>query len=96
MFNDKSTQDLTGGGLQDMNSVRRRRISRNRTMIDALITDGTNTLHARWFNPYVKIEEGWEPSPKDEVGGMVLGGAYGAIIIMVVSSPASVFVAIKL
>jgi len=41
-------------------SVSRRRIRGGRTMIDALVTDGTNVLAARWFNPYTKIEEGWE------------------------------------
>lgn len=33
----------------------------------------------------LKIEDDWEPSQRDEIGGMVLGGAYGLIIILVVS-----------
>ncbi len=32
----------------------------NRMMVDGYITDGTTVLQARWFNPYLKIEEGWE------------------------------------
>ncbi len=51
-------EEATVGGL--VTSVAKRRISRNRTMIDALVSDGTNVLQARWFNPYLKIEEGWE------------------------------------
>jgi ATP-dependent DNA helicase RecG len=51
-------EEVTVGGT--VLSVRRRRISRNRTMIDAQITDGTNVLTAIWFNPYLKISEGAE------------------------------------
>ena len=51
-------EEVTVGGT--VTSVRKRRISRNRTMIDATITDGTTTLHAVWFNPYLRISEGAE------------------------------------
>ena len=51
-------EEVTVGGT--VMSVRRRRISRNRTMIDAVISDGTNVLTAVWFNPYLKIAEGEE------------------------------------
>jgi ATP-dependent DNA helicase RecG len=37
-----------------------RRISGGRTMVEADITDGTDWLHAVWFNPYIKISEGEE------------------------------------
>lgn len=37
-----------------------RRISRGRVMIEADITDGTDWLHAVWFNPYIKIADGEE------------------------------------
>lgn len=51
-------EEVTVGGT--VLSVRRRRISRNRTMIDADITDGTNVITGVWFNPYLKIAEGSE------------------------------------
>jgi ATP-dependent DNA helicase RecG len=51
-------EEVTVGGV--VHSVRRRRISRNRTMIDAVIGDGTSFLTAVWFNPYIKISEGEE------------------------------------
>ena len=41
-------------------STKRRRISGGRVMIDARISDGTNVVDAVWFNPYLKVEEGWE------------------------------------
>jgi ATP-dependent DNA helicase RecG len=41
-------------------SVQRRRISRNRTLVEATISDGTNVLLGMWFNPYVRIAEGEE------------------------------------
>lgn len=49
-------EEVTVGGT--VLSVRKRRISRNRTMIDAQITDGTNVMTAVWFNPYIKVAEG--------------------------------------
>ena len=51
-------EEVTVGGT--VLSVRKRRISRNRTMIDAQITDGTNVITGIWFNPYLKIAEGAE------------------------------------
>lgn len=51
-------EEVTVGGT--VLSVRKRRISRNRTMIDAQITDGTNVMTAVWFNPYIKVAEGSE------------------------------------
>jgi len=33
--------------------VRERKISRNRTMIQGILADGTGTLHATWWNKYV-------------------------------------------
>jgi ATP-dependent DNA helicase RecG len=51
-------EEVTVGGT--VSSVNRINLSRNRRMIDAVITDGTNFLKARWFNPYTKIAEGWD------------------------------------
>ncbi|MCP3977592.1 MAG: ATP-dependent DNA helicase RecG [bacterium] len=51
-------EEVTVGGL--VMSVSRRRIRGNRQMIDAVIGDGTNVLVARWFNPWIKVQEGWE------------------------------------
>jgi len=51
-------EEVTVGGVVD--KVRRRRISRNRTMIEATISDGSSTLHAVWFNPYLRLDEGTE------------------------------------
>ncbi len=51
-------EEVTVGGV--VRHVSRRRISRNRTMIEAVIGDGTSTLTAVWFNPYLKIGEGEE------------------------------------
>lgn len=51
-------EEVTVGGT--VLSVRKRRISKNRTMIDAQITDGTNVITGVWFNPYLKIAEGAE------------------------------------
>lgn len=51
-------EEVTVGGV--VQSVSRRRISKKRTMIEATIGDGTSTLRAVWFNPYLKIEEGEE------------------------------------
>ena len=51
-------EEVTVGGV--VQSVSRRRISRNRTMVEANIGDGTSTLHAVWFNPYLKLEKGEE------------------------------------
>ncbi|MDX2343630.1 MAG: ATP-dependent DNA helicase RecG [Acidimicrobiia bacterium] len=51
-------EEVTVGGT--VLNVRKRRISKNRTMIDAQITDGTNVITGIWFNPYLKIAEGAE------------------------------------
>jgi ATP-dependent DNA helicase RecG len=51
-------EEVTVGGT--VLNVHKRRISRNRTMIDAEITDGTNVIKGIWFNPYLKIAEGDE------------------------------------
>jgi ATP-dependent DNA helicase RecG len=51
-------EEVTVGGI--VTSASRRRISRNRTMVEATITDGTSTLKAVWFNPYLKIAVGEE------------------------------------
>ena len=51
-------EEVTVGGT--VRSVDRRRISRGRTMITAVITDGTSVVTAMWFNPYLRIEEGSE------------------------------------
>ena len=49
---------VTVGGTVE--KVNRRRISRKRTMIEARITDGTSTMTAVWFNPYIKLAVGEE------------------------------------
>lgn len=51
-------EEVTVAGV--VRNVRKRRISRNRTMIEASIGDGSSVIHAVWFNPYLKIEEGRE------------------------------------
>jgi ATP-dependent DNA helicase RecG len=51
-------EEVTVGGV--VQSASRRRISKNRVMIEATIGDGTSTLKAVWFNPYLKIEKGQE------------------------------------
>ena len=53
-------EEVTVGGT--VLRVRRRRISRNRTMIDADISDGTNVITGVWFKPYLKISDGAEVS----------------------------------
>jgi ATP-dependent DNA helicase RecG len=51
-------EEVTVGGL--VQKVNKRRISRNRTMTEAIISDGTSAVQAVWFNPYLRIEEGRE------------------------------------
>jgi ATP-dependent DNA helicase RecG len=51
-------EEVTVAGTVVKSSIRR--ISRGRTMVEADISDGTSTLHAVWFNPYIKIAEGEE------------------------------------
>src|SRR5665811_657426 len=51
-------EEVTVGGV--VRHVSKRRISKNRTMIEAVIGDGTSIVKAIWFNPYLKIAEGEE------------------------------------
>ncbi len=51
-------EEVTIGGV--VQHVSSRRISKRRTMIQATIGDGTSTIRAVWFNPYLKIREGDE------------------------------------
>ena len=51
-------EEVTVGGV--VQQVSSRRISGRRTMIQATIGDGTSTLKAVWFNPYLRIREGEE------------------------------------
>lgn len=51
-------EEVTVGGV--VQKVNKRRISRNRTMTEATISDGTSMVKAVWFNPYLRIEEGQE------------------------------------
>ena len=53
-------EEVTVTGLVTKVNRVRLRGKGNRMMVDGFITDGTTVLQARWFNPYVKIEEGWE------------------------------------
>lgn len=51
-------EEVTVAGT--IQSVRKRRITRGRTMIDAVLFDGTSYLSAVWFNPYLRLQEGAE------------------------------------
>ncbi len=51
-------EEVTVGGV--VQKASRRRISKNRVMIEATIGDGTSTLKAVWFNPYLKVKVGEE------------------------------------
>jgi ATP-dependent DNA helicase RecG len=51
-------EEVTVGGVVHRASTRR--ISKGRTMVEATIGDGTSTLRAVWFNPYLRIREGDE------------------------------------
>jgi ATP-dependent DNA helicase RecG len=51
-------EEVTVAGTVEKSSIRR--ISRGRTMVEADISDGTSTLRAVWFNPYIKIAVGEE------------------------------------
>ncbi len=51
-------EEVTVGGV--VRKASKRRISRNRTMIEATIGDGTSTLRAVWFNPYLRVAVGQE------------------------------------
>ena len=49
-------EEVTVAGT--VQKTKTRRISRGRTMVEADISDGSNVLHAVWFNPYIKLREG--------------------------------------
>ncbi len=51
-------EEVTIGGIVE--SFSKRRISRGRTMVEARISDGTSTVRAVWFNPYIKATQGTE------------------------------------
>ncbi len=51
-------EEVTIGGVVE--SFSSRRISRGRTMVEARISDGTSSVRAVWFNPYIKATEGSE------------------------------------
>ena len=51
-------EEVTVGGV--VQHVSSRRISGRRTMTQATIGDGTSTLKAVWFNPYLRLREGEE------------------------------------
>ncbi len=51
-------EEVTVAGT--VNSVQRIRLSRNRGRVIAFVGDGTNVVKVTWFNPYTKIDEGWE------------------------------------
>ncbi|MEZ5175835.1 MAG: ATP-dependent DNA helicase RecG [Acidimicrobiia bacterium] len=49
-------EEVTIGGT--VLSTSKRRISGGRTMIDALVSDGTSTVRCVWFNPYLRVTVG--------------------------------------
>ena len=51
-------EEVTIGGVVEM--FNKRRISRGRTMVEARISDGSSTVRAVWFNPYIKATVGSE------------------------------------
>jgi ATP-dependent DNA helicase RecG len=51
-------EEVTIGGI--VRKVDRRRISRGRVMTTATVSDGTSTVRAVWFNPYISVGEGEE------------------------------------
>ncbi|MEA2011433.1 MAG: ATP-dependent DNA helicase RecG [Actinomycetota bacterium] len=51
-------EEVTVGGV--VSKASKRRISKKRTMVEATIGDGTSTLRAVWFNPYLRIAVGQE------------------------------------
>jgi ATP-dependent DNA helicase RecG len=51
-------EEVTVGGR--VTAYDRRRLARKRTMVTAVITDGTSVLTAVWFNPYIKLTVGEE------------------------------------
>lgn len=51
-------EEVTVAGV--VTEASRRRISKKRTMVEAVVKDGTNVLRCIWFNPYIKIAVGEE------------------------------------
>ncbi len=51
-------EEVTVAG--EVRTFRTRRISRGRVMVEATIGDATDTLHAVWFNPYLRLDIGEE------------------------------------
>ncbi len=51
-------EEVTIGGT--VTSFSKRRISRGRTMVEARISDGTSSVRAVWFNPWIRLSEGEE------------------------------------
>lgn len=51
-------EEVTIGGT--VTSFSKRRISRGRTMVEARVSDGTNSVRVVWFNPWIRLTEGEE------------------------------------
>lgn len=51
-------EEVTVGGV--VSSVERIHLSRKRTMVRAVVGDGTSRITAVWFNPYVRVTDGAE------------------------------------
>jgi ATP-dependent DNA helicase RecG len=51
-------EEVTVGGV--VVSVRYIRLARNKGRVIAVVGDGTNLVTVTWFNPYTKVDEGWE------------------------------------
>ncbi len=51
-------EEVTVGGI--VQSFSKRRIRGNRTMVEAVVSDGTSRVRVVWFNPYLNLDEGAE------------------------------------
>ncbi len=51
-------EEVTVGGT--IEKVESRRIRGNRTMTEAIVSDGTSRMRVVWFNPYLRLEKGAE------------------------------------
>jgi ATP-dependent DNA helicase RecG len=51
-------EEVTIGGT--VTSFSKRRISRGRTMVEARVFDGTESVRVVWFNPWIRVAEGEE------------------------------------